>query len=307
MSHVWSEIIIDPVNQSLKYTFAHNVLMKDPIFDQTSNLNNKCGQVKIFGLPHSCDKNHFRYKLVAFRHGQTHKNKVKELIKSASASELSTLDSVESDKSYDTDELIQDMDSLALSTQDIVTIQQGSSHLIDKNSALNDKGVNQARMASEYINKGDNNVHKVITSDVMRAMQTGKIISNFMTANNDITLDIDSDLHFDDKSVKNRSCRLARFLIGMGEDIQCAEDTIVIVTHNQTLDALYRMCYGFDTSKQKYHNCALNEAMIVIDYDVIQKCHILIVIPIKWNDVTHLIIDKHYNTCVKTENVIFSK
>ena len=274
-------------------------------------------------------------RVILVRHGETFKN----LAKSGSNSDLSVLNL-----------------SLSNDTGSSHSIDSENSwdfyHLIDKDSKINERGEQQAQTVGTYL--CDQNISKVYTSDVIRAIQTGRIIAGLLN----VEVEIDTDLHYDDRSVKNRSARLIRLmstlyssslvtpvdsvdspdsfgesdissirsirtnrlektssnnsrildslnnlmifgksLINMKsrsnssdnidilfdkDDLSTNKSTVLFVTHNQTLDALFRMIYGYREKKTKYENCSISEIKLYFSNNSIS------IHPIYFNKIDHL-------------------
>jgi broad specificity phosphatase PhoE len=250
-----AEILRDPISEDIEYSLSRadgTAIIRI----ETDNVDIKIGS-KLF------------FKLIMIRHGETHKNSIKNMIKRRSENELTHILNSESDRSYDTDELIDDTESLPI-------VEKPLSHLDDKNSILNPVGESQARLIGSYLKCM--NITKVVTSEITRAIQTGKIISNIL----DLSPEVDSDLHYDDKVVPNVAYRLINLIVKTAFDVSNGE-TVLHVTHNQTIDAIYRTCYGFDLKKTKYKNCSMTE--IAIEFEQKDRTINLRICPIYFNKV----------------------
>lgn len=201
-----------------------------------------------------------RFEVILIRHGETFKNDAKKLskIKSYKCSEMKN---VKATDSYDTDEQIEQIEPIENMSTCSEQILPDLPHITDKDSYLNDKGKSQAIKVARALL--DREIETIYSSHITRAIQTAHIIGECLSAETRI----DSDLHYEDKSVRKRSANLVRYLSSLANE---KPGTILIVTHNQTLDTLYKTIYGYELQKTKYDNCAMSEIVITFEQNTMK-------------------------------------
>jgi broad specificity phosphatase PhoE len=118
--------------------------------------------------------------IIMIRHGETFKNDAKNLAKTESSSSLEQTISSE----IESEEIIESLDR-----SDILSVPN-SPHLMDKDSKINIRGKDQALKVAKYLKNRP--ISRIISSNVTRAIQTARIITNETGVECEIDVDLPS-------------------------------------------------------------------------------------------------------------------
>lgn len=185
------------------------------------------------------DENKKSTKLYLLRHAETDKNVLKKVKKSSSAESVST-------------------NSLALSYSSLIS---------DKNSTLNHRGKIQAGIVGDYFNTMDNKICAIISSPLIRTVETADIIIKRLKGDSNKS-DIEKSIEFeiDERLFCGKSYKLmseANMLKDVSDllnelIIKYNGFDVVMVTHNHILNIINKLYVKKTIGKCKVGNCSIS-------------------------------------------------